>query len=1204
MTHTPNSRHSLSAPSLRSAARLGIGLLSLLSLSAGTVAHAGTVNWDTSPGDWFANPSHWSNGSRPGTGDDAVNQSTAAITLGQDATVSSFFSNGAFSLTGGTFSGSQASAAGTITINNLFTMNGGGVSNFTLNQGSGGSVVLTTSGGNFFNSSIVNADLDLFTHSDAYARIINTNTLSGTTTLATAYGLYLADGNANLINNGTIAGYGNIYQQNGGATLTNSGTLNANMSGQAININADNFKNTGTVKAVNGGTFSIAGNTTTTDSGTFSASGAGSVVSLLGTLTGSGSNLFTASNGGQIQVNGATLLGTINTDAATALVYSTSGGNHFNGTTINGNLDLFTHSDAYVQLINTDTLNGNTTLGTAYGLALADGNANLINNGTIAGFGNIYQQNGNATLTNNGTINANTSAQAISINADNFKNAGTTEATNGGTLTIAGNTTTTNTGLLTANTGGVLNLSGTFNDSAAGSFNGLGGTINVNGATLLGTVNGVGATSLVYTTSNGNHFNNTTVNANLDLFTHSDAYVQLLNTDTLNGTTTLGTAYGLAVADGNANLINNGTISGFGRIYQQNGNATLTNNGIINANTSGQAISINTDNFTNAGTTEATNGGTLNVAGNTTTTDSGDIKAVGAGSVFSLSGTLTGTTGNLFTASSGGQIQVNGATLLGTINGASGTSLIYNTSNGNHFNNTTVNTNLDLFTHSDAYVQIINTDTLNGNTMLGTAYGLAVADGNANLVNNGTISGFGGIYQQNGNATLTNNGTINANTSGQAISINEDNFKNAGTVKAVNGATLTIAGNTTTTDSGTFSASGAGSVVSLSGTVIGNTGNLFTAADGGQIQVNGATLLGTINGASGTSLIYNTSNGNHFNNTTVNADLDLFTHSDAYVQIQNTDTLNGTTTLGTAYGLAVADGNANLVNNGTISGFGNIYQQNGGATLTNNGTISAGGGTLAINTDNFKNAGTLQVQSGATLNVAGNTTTTDSGNLLVKTGGTATFANPNLVQTGGATQVDGTLNSSLSLAGGTLSGTGTVNGNAQNNGGTVAAGNAASPFGTLAVNGTFSQGANGVFDVAFDNALNNLLQVSGAVTTGGVLDVSYLGTDASTRTAPFTFLSYGSLTSSLAGTGTGPTQYFANETFLADGTGVIAGQNGFTYALINNAGADGLQLQVLTPGTPSGGAPVPEASTTVSLGLLLMLGGLTVAATRRRLAVR
>jgi len=306
----------------------------------------------------------------------------------------------------------------------------------------------------------------------------------------------------------------------------------------------------------------------------------------------------------------------------------------------------------------------------------------------------------------------------------------------------------------------------------------------------------------------------------------------------------------------------------------------------------------------------------------------------------------------------------------------------------------------------------------------------------------------------------------------------------------------------------------------------------------------------------------------------------------------------------TSNGVFINDNNANLTlgSTGSLVGFGTVQQVAGGATLTNNGTINANAAgpnqSLNIDTDNFVNTGTTEVQNGAALNIAGNTTTTDSGNILVKTGGTATFGNPSLTQTAGLTQADGTLNSPLTLTGGTLTGTGTVNGNVTNTsttdtGGTVSAGNSASPFGTLAVNGSFTQGAGGALDAGFSSTQNNLLAVGGAVTTGGVLDVNYLGSGAYTGSGPFTFLDYTSLATSI--TGTGPTQYFSNETFLADGTGVIDGSNGFTYELLNDTASDGLQLEVLT-----NGAPVPEASTTISLGVLLLLGGAGLWRAKRR----
>ena len=846
-----HSRIHLSRPrtscSLRSAARLGLGLLSLLSLSAGTVAHAGTVTWDGTTADWFANPSHWVGGAYPGAGDDAVNMSTAAMTLGQSTIINSFFSNGAFSLQGGTFSGNQANAASTLQVNNVFTDDGGQINNFTVNQGTNGSVVFTTSGGNSVSGDVFNAGVDM-SASNAYVRMFNTNTFNGSVSLGAggANGIHLYDSNANFVLNGGLTGFGSVVQDNGGATLTNNGTINANSAANPLTLALTTYNTTGMTEATNGGTLNLQNTNTNAAAGsTLAATGTGSVVSISGTFTGTGSNLITASNGGQIHVNGAALLGTINTDANTALVFDTNGGNTLSNTTVNGNLDLAANGNAYVRLFNTDTVNGSVSLG------------------------------------------------------------------------------------------------------ASG-------------------------------------------------------------------------ANGIHLYDGNTNFV------------------------------------------------------------------------IGA---------------------------------------------------------------------------------------------------------NGSLTGFGGVVQDNGGATLANNGTINANSAGQTLNLALANFNNNGLAEATNGGTLSLANTNTNAAAGsTLAASGNGSVVSIAGTFTGTGSNLITATNGGQVQVNGAALLGTINTDAATALVFNTDGNNALSNTTVNGNLDLAANGNAYVRMFNTDTVNGTVTLGAsgANGIHLYDGNTNFVvgATGALSGFGDVNQDNGGATLTNNGMVNAGGGTLNINVDHFANTGTTTVQNGATLNVNGGNT--DSGNILVKQGGTATFAQ-GLTQTAGLTQADGTLNSPLTLTGGTLSGTGTVNGNVANSGGTVSAGNSASPFGTLAVNGTFSQ-TSGVLNAVFSSTQNSLLAVNGAVTTGGVLNVDYLGSSPYTGSGPFTFLDYGSLTSSI--TGTGPTQYFSNETFDSSENGLIMGSNGFLYELINNTSADGLQLEVLTNGAPT--PAVPEASTTVSMGLLLLLGsGLVLVKPRR-----
>ena len=564
--------------------------------------------------------------------------------------------------------------------------------------------------------------------------------------------------------------------------------------------------------------------------------------------------------------------------------------------------------------------------------------------------------------------------------------------------------------------------------------------------------------------------------------------------------------------------------------------------------------------------------------------------------------------------------------------------------------NSIINANLDLSTYNNVYVQISKSDTLNGTTTLGTSRGLELDSSASSLVNNGTLVGFGSISQlfQLSQNIFTNNGTVNANSSANPLNLGITVFNNSGTAKATNGATLNL--NSATNNTGYLVANGAtlnlnsatnntGHLVAAGGGIV-NINHAFTVdggtldGAGGTFNVNGAalTLLGDLNTTAGTSLVFN--NGNNSINApspvAVNTNLDLATHSDALLNINGNVTENQAISLGTtpiSSGLELYNNGTTLTlsNTGSLTGFGNvslfdtstastvrtavqngatltavgnISTTNSGETLINNGLINANtaGKTLGIYTA-FTNTGTTEVQNGATLLVA-SVNVTDSGNILVKSGGTATFGHP-ITQTGGLTQVDGILNSSLTLSSGTLAGTGTLNGSVLNTGGTVSAGDPASTPGTVTITGVLSQASGGTLNAQFDNSKNSLFSIAGAVTTGGVLNVSYLGgATPYTGSGPFTFLNYGSLASSI--TGAAQPQYFLNETFDAQGDGIINGSNGFIYQLLNNTSINGLQLKVLTNGNPiTSAAPEPSALAVWAL-VGLGGGGLVIAARRKK----
>ena len=697
--------------------------------------------------------------------------------------------------------------------------------------------------------------------------------------------------------------------------------------------------------------------------------------------------------------------------------------------------------------------------------------------------------------------------------------------------------------------------------------------------------------SVVVTNSGGNGLLNTIVNANLDLATNANAFLRIQGTNTVNGTISFGTtSNGLNIYTTNDNLIigGSGKLIGFGNVFESGSGSILTNNGLINANVSGKALTQTNSNFVNSGTAEATNGATL--ALNNTLTNSGKLIADGVGSTLTLAGTLASNAGNTISATNGGQVLVNGVALSGTLNGVGATSLIFNNSGNNGLTNTTANINLDLATNANAFLRIQGTNTVNGTISFGTtSNGLNIYTTGDNLIIGGgsKLIGFGNVFESGSGSILTNNGTINA--TGGALTQTNSNFVNNGTAKATNGATLALNNNIANSAGATVAATGAGSLVTLTGTFTGTGNNLITASGGGQVQVNGVALRGIINTDAGTSLILNNSGSNNLTNTVVNGNLSLTNNS--FLRVQGTDTVNGTISLSTtSNGLDIYTTNDNLIlgGSGKLVGFGTVFESGSGSILTNNGLVNANvsGKTLNIANSNFNNAGTTQVTNGATLSVTSNST--NSGVVNVQGGGTANFSG--LTQTAGLTQVDGVLNlvnnSALTLSGtksgGTLLGSGQIVGNVVNTNGIVSPGD--SP-GTLGITGNYTQGSAGTLDIEFTNSLHDLLNVSGLATTGGLLDVNYIDTSAFTGAvgSQFAFLDYGTLAA-----GSGPNFGFT-----------VTGHNGFTYTVVNDAANKMLDLQIGAIGSPV--PAVPEASTTLSFGLLLLLGlGGTVVATKRK----
>src|SRR5664279_2717826 len=259
----------------------------------------------------------------------------------------------------------------------------------------------------------------------------------------------------------------------------------------------------------------------------------------------------------------------------------------------------------------------------------------LTNASTIEGWGVIGSNGityGNMSLNNSGTINANSSGNTLSdvgFGITNI-NSGTMEATNGGILTLATSNVLNNNGGTIAATGAnsVVNLSTTIQ----------GGTLSASGGGLMQTIGGATLDALIHgaiTLSDGSTYTAgaagsgtiTAVTGTLNLGTVSGSTLALGGALELTGATTI-------VTPGSGSItMNNGQIGTNSVPY------TLTNNGTINANSSGNTLSILSfvGPIVNAGLFEATNGGTLNLATTAAITNNGaNISAIGSGSTVNI----------------------------------------------------------------------------------------------------------------------------------------------------------------------------------------------------------------------------------------------------------------------------------------------------------------------------------------------------------------------------------------------------------------------------------------------------------------------------------------------------------------------------------------------------------------------------------------
>ncbi len=959
------------------------------------------------------------------------------------------------------------------------------------------------------------------------------------------------------------------------ASLSNSGNTLA-LSGPGT------FSSSGSIQ---GGTISVTGATPLKLSGTVDG------VTVDGNFAVSGNSSVTVQDG--LTLNGTATLGAASSNLYGYLNFMGSQTLSGSGTVVFGqdspNTLLVGQADTTLTIGSGITVRGQSgAVGYNPSLGLGTSNAAVVNQGTIqadvaGGTITVYgaggQNTGTLTALNGGTIslqgtgwldsgvNYADASSAFSVDGS-FSNTGNTLSLAGpgtfsGNVSVQGGVVSVSAGnslSLTGGTFGNTTINGDLKVTGACTFDGI--TMDGNlaitgnsGVTVQGGLTLDGAATLGAASSNLYGYLNFTGSQTL-----SGTGTVVFGQDSPNtllvgqADTTLTIGSGITVR-GQSGAVGYNPSLGLGT-----SNAAVVNEGTIQADVAGGTITVYGTGGQNTGTLTALNGGTISLQG-TGWLDSG-VNYADASSAFSITASLSNSGNTLalsgpgtFSSSGsiqGGTISVTGATplkLSGTVDGVTVNGNFAVSGNGGVTvqNGLTLNGTATLGAASSnlyGYLNFMGSQTLSGsgtvvfgqdspNTLL-----VGQADTTLTIGSGITVRGQSGAVGYNpslglgtSNAAVVNQGTIQADVAGGTITVYGTNDQNAGSLNALNGATLSIQG--TLTNMATVSVD-ATSVLSLSGTL---TGGMIDTQTGAQIRgstLNGATIDGnfTVSGDNSVTV----QNGLTLNGTATlgAASSNLY----GYLNFMGSETLSGTgtvvfgqdspntllvgqagTTLTIGSGITVrgqsgavgynpslglGTSNAAVVNQGTIQADVSGGTITIGVTWTNDGSVEAtDGGMLSASTPENLSAGTLSggtwiLGPNGTLSL-GESVTTDAATIIVTgAGGRFSGSSPlSAISAAGSLEV---------LDGATF----TIAGNLDN------AGTIDLAPGTLDVTGTYTQESTGAYDVAIGGITPGSsfgqLNVSQSASLNGSLSVNLINNYAPPQGDSYQVLAFASET--------------------------------------------------------------------------------------------
>jgi hypothetical protein len=871
--------------------------------------------------------------------------------------------------------------------------------------------------------------------------------------------------------NNRIYGYGDASLTNVNNTIQGSGQIGVVGGFSLINESVVNANQSAALEIYNG---------SVTNTGTLEAT-SGGTLNLSGiTVTNTGGLVLSSGTGSVVTLTGSTTITGGN-------LTTSSGGSIQNNGSATLNNATITSGSTYTDVNGNSTTLAGTTLTNNGTLALNSNGYDtdlIITNGTnvdLNGSGSVVMSNnannriygyGNASLTNNQTISG--AGQIGVVGGFTLINNGTVNANVSTTLEI--NDTVNNTGILEATSGGTLLLyDGAVTNTGAGEIlAGAGSTVSLSGETINGgLLTGPGTLQ----NTGGVTLNGVTIDTGTT-FTATNGEETTLDAGTITN---------------NGNLALNSTGYTTDLIIAAGASVTLSGSGalVMSNNANNRIYGYSGASLTNNQTISGA--GQIGVVGGFILNNNGTVNA-NVSNALTIDDTINNT--GTLEATAGGTLTLTGAAVTGGTILSSGAGSVVNMDNGSVISGSTLTT-------SGGGVMQHTSGTA-------TFDGVTITSGSTLTLGNGATTTLAG--------TIANNGTIFQNSTGYTTDV------------LING-TVTLDGNGTYSMSNNFNnrvySNGSGELINGVNHTIQGSGQLGIGAGG-----NGFTLVndGTI--IANQSVELQVDPGIVTNNGTfqVNA-------GSTMVVGTGLTNFSGDTLTGGSYivaGTVLQPGTMQLTSLGST----------GGEIVQNAATVVLDGPTAQITDDANRNAlsafqdnlaaGSFTVEGGQLFSTIPAGDFTNAG--AVDVGADSSFTtSTNYNQTGGTTQVDGTLTAAggqINIDGGVLSGLGT----------------AVATTLTIGSNGTLSPGDPGDF-----NVIGNLLlpgtddeQIAGAAigsfdrvlvtgtadVAGGNLDISLLASYVPQAGTTFDILQSAALSGTFA---TADGVAIVGDAFTADG---------------------------------------------------------------------